>query len=188
VSENLDLVRSIYPAWGPGDYSSAEWADPEIEYVHADGPDPGSWKGLAGIADGLRKGLSAWAEFRTEADEYRELDGEHVIVFIRGVGRGKTSGVELDQMQTRGAHLFRIRDGKVTRLVVYFAAHALSPTPALLRRAAPRPRSRFRVGSQSRRADGTRQSYRKGRGPLVPAQAHDTLAYAARSRRVPALS
>jgi len=37
VSANLDLVRSIYAAVGRGDYGSAGWADPEIEYVVADG-------------------------------------------------------------------------------------------------------------------------------------------------------
>jgi hypothetical protein len=31
VSSNLDLVRSIYAAVESGDYSSAEWSDPEIE-------------------------------------------------------------------------------------------------------------------------------------------------------------
>jgi ketosteroid isomerase-like protein len=79
------------------------------------------------MADGLRKGLSAWEEFRTQAEEYSELDGEHILGFIRGVGRGKTSGLKLDQMQTRGAHLFQIRDGKVTRLAIYFDhPHALA--------------------------------------------------------------
>ena len=34
-------------------------------------------------------------------------------------GRGKTSGLELSQIRTQGAHLFHIRDGKVIKLVNY---------------------------------------------------------------------
>ena len=121
ASANIDLVKSIYADWERGDFSSAEWAHPEIEYVHADGPAPGSWTGLAGMAEAWHDFLSAWEGYRVEADEFRELDDECVLVLDRHrIGRGKTSGVDLEVMGPKGANLFRVRAGKVTRLVLYF--------------------------------------------------------------------
>jgi ketosteroid isomerase-like protein len=119
-SANLDLVRSIHAAWERGDFSSAGWADPEIEFVIADGPAPGTWTGLAGLVEGWRDFLSAWADVRSEVDDYRELDDERVLVLLHFSARGKTSGLEVGQIRTKGANLLHVRDGKVTRLVVYF--------------------------------------------------------------------
>ncbi len=64
--------------------------------------------------------LSAHEEIHIEADEYRDLDDTRVLVLDHTSGHGKTSGVELGQMRAKGAHLFDVRDGKVTRLVVYW--------------------------------------------------------------------
>jgi hypothetical protein len=90
----------MYADWERGDWTSAEWADPEIEFVIADGPSAFSTKGLARMAEQWRTWLEAWEGFRMEADEFRELSGDRVLVLHRYSGRGKTSGVDLDQTQS----------------------------------------------------------------------------------------
>jgi ketosteroid isomerase-like protein len=129
MSENLDLVRSIYADWERGDFSRADWADLEIEVVIADGPAPGTWTGRAGMAQSHREFLGAYDGLRMVADEYRVLDEERVLVLAHVAGRGKTSGVDLGQIASDrwGADLFRVRDGQVTRLVIYYdIKHALA--------------------------------------------------------------
>jgi len=64
MSENLDLVRSIFVAWERGDFRETDWADPEIEHVFADGPNPGSFAGMAGMAEGWREFLGCLGELR----------------------------------------------------------------------------------------------------------------------------
>jgi ketosteroid isomerase-like protein len=119
MSENLDLVRSIVAAWERGDFGSVDWAHPEIDYVFAGGPSPGRWTGLDGMAEGARANLIAWEDFRVEAGEFRELDDERVLVLHSFTGRGRRSGLELDQLRANGASLFHVRGGRVTRLVAY---------------------------------------------------------------------
>jgi hypothetical protein len=72
------------------------------------------------MAEGWRGVLGAWEEYRHYADEYRELEGERILVLTRYSGRGKASGLELGQMRAKAASLFQVRDRKVTRLVLYF--------------------------------------------------------------------
>ncbi len=121
MSENLELVRSIHASWERGDYSSTEWAHPDMDYAIADGPSPGAWRGPAEMAAATRELMSAWADWHTEAEEYRELDDERVLVFTRFRGRGKVSGVALGEIGAKGASLWCLRGGHVTRLVTCFS-------------------------------------------------------------------
>lgn len=118
--ENVAIVRSICAAWDRGDYGSGAWAHPDIEFVIVGGPSPGAWTGLAGMAEGWRAWLSAWEDFRQEANEYRVVDDERVLVSFWCTGRGKASGFDLAEMHARLAGLFHLRDGRVTRFVGYY--------------------------------------------------------------------
>jgi hypothetical protein len=43
-----------------------------------------------------------------------------VLVLFHFSGRGKTSGLEIEQAGSEAAGLFYLMDGKVTRIVLYF--------------------------------------------------------------------
>ena len=116
MSENLDLVRSIYADWESGDYSRVDWADPEIELEFVGGPDPGRSTGLPAIAQAWRTWLESWSAYRAHAETVREVDGTRVLVLIREVARGKTSGIDVEN---RNANVFEISNGKVTRIALY---------------------------------------------------------------------
>jgi len=116
MSANLDLVRSIYADWERGDFSSVGWAASSIRFEIVGGPDPGTWTGLAGMAEGWRQWLAAWDDYNAEADEYREPDGARVVVFGRMSGRGRMSGVKVE---TEFVNALDFQAGKVTRLQLY---------------------------------------------------------------------
>jgi hypothetical protein len=67
ASANVELVRSIYADWERGDFSSAVWADSEIEFVAADGPSPGRRTGVAGMEEAWRDFLTAWGDYRSSS-------------------------------------------------------------------------------------------------------------------------
>jgi ketosteroid isomerase-like protein len=115
--EPIDLVRSIYARWERGDFTSIEWADPEIEFAFADGPEPGSWKGIDAMSRQYADFLRGWKDFSAAPERYIAVDAERVLVFVRNVARGRSSGLELDARSV--ANLFEVKNGKVTSLTLY---------------------------------------------------------------------
>ena len=109
---NLEIVRAIYSAWGRGDFSSADWADPEIEFK-LPGPEARVHRGVESMgrawADwmGVFDGLSMVGEAFNDA-------GDKVVVQQLFRGTGKGSGFPIDEMP--GANVLTLRDGKVVRM------------------------------------------------------------------------
>jgi uncharacterized protein len=115
---NVDLIRPIYDEWGRGNWQPRfEVYDPNMEWGWSD-----DFPGLAGVYEDhdtpnprIRAWLSGWTDWRAEADEFLEV-GDHVVVLASYIGRGRGSGVEIRQ---EGAHVFKLRDGKVVRLEIF---------------------------------------------------------------------
>jgi ketosteroid isomerase-like protein len=124
--ENVEIVRSICAAWERGDYSSVEWAHPEIEYSIVGGLTPGRWTGVAAMRERSRDLLSAWEDFHIEVDAYRDLDDERVLVLWKFRGHGKTSGLDAARMHATGAYLFQVRGDKVVSLTYLDRERALA--------------------------------------------------------------
>jgi ketosteroid isomerase-like protein len=116
MSENLELVRSIYADWERGDFSSTQWADPKFELVIAENLDGDVLTGLDSAARGWREWLSVWEGYRAHAHEYRALDNERVLVLGQMSGRGRISGAS---SETETVNVFHVRNGKIVRLALY---------------------------------------------------------------------
>jgi ketosteroid isomerase-like protein len=117
-SATLDLVRSIYADWERGDFSrTSEWADSAIDWVRFGGEEAGAWTGVDAMVTAVEGVLGGWDDLRAEAEDYRDLGDERVLVFTRWSGRAKSDGSDVELLR---ANLFRIRDGRVVRLIFYY--------------------------------------------------------------------
>ena len=118
ASHNIELIRPIYDEWGRGNWRTAfDVYDPHMEWGWSS-----EFLGLAGVYEDsrdpnprLRAWLKEWEYWRAEAEEFLEF-GDHVVVLATYRGRGKGSGVAINQL---GAHVFQLRQGKVVRLEIF---------------------------------------------------------------------
>jgi ketosteroid isomerase-like protein len=115
---HADLLRPIYEEWGRGNWRP----DFDVYDRHMEWGWSSEFLGLGGVFQDrrdpnprLRAWLSGWEDWRAEAEAYLEL-GDYVVVLASYHGRGKESGVEISQ---EGAHVFKLRDGKVVRLDIF---------------------------------------------------------------------
>jgi len=111
-------LQDVYAHWGTGDWSPAFafYAD-DFAWGWSD-----EFPGLAGVYQDtrtpnprLQTWLCEWESWRCEAEDY-VIFSDVVVVLTRYRGRGRGSGVELD---TEGAHVWQMRDGKPRRLEVF---------------------------------------------------------------------
>jgi len=114
--ENVAIVRAIYAAWEQGDFSSVDWADPEIEYTMP-GPDARLYHGIEDMSRAWADWLRAWKDYSLVPHEFVDA-GDKVVVIQTLRGKGRSSGVPIDDLPA-AAILTLGNDGKVTRFEGY---------------------------------------------------------------------
>jgi ketosteroid isomerase-like protein len=111
--ENVEIVRNLYRAWDAGDRDAVvHFADPEV-VVDATRRvfNPATYVGVEGVRQWWTDMDEIWQEFRTENLEFIDA-GDRVVVSGRLVGKGKASGVEVEQPI---ATVWTLRAGRVVR-------------------------------------------------------------------------
>ena len=109
-TSQIALIRKLYAAMGDVNTFKSLLAD-DVEWDIAEGfPSGGVYRGIDGVFDFFTF-VADFDEFSAKGDEYFE-SGDHVIVLGRYFGVTKKGR----KVQSRFAHFWTIRDGKVVRL------------------------------------------------------------------------
>jgi ketosteroid isomerase-like protein len=119
----LGLLGEVYEHWGRGDWSPrfAFYAD-DMEWGWSyEFPDlNGVFRDTRTPNPRLLTWLCEWERWTCQVESYLQ-SGEDIVALTRyrGVGKGSGATVEVE-----GAHVWRIRDGRVIRLEIFASRRA----------------------------------------------------------------
>jgi ketosteroid isomerase-like protein len=116
-SDNAEIVKRGYDAWNRGDMAAVlELVDPHFEWHEAsEVPGGGDVYTREQFESYLRSLGRHWDDFRLEPQALYQA-GEHVLVEVLELARGRTSGVEVAQ---RFVHVWTLRGRRACRMRAY---------------------------------------------------------------------
>jgi ketosteroid isomerase-like protein len=117
--ENVEVVHAAYDAWNRGDLQAVlHYLHPGLEWEENPDVYPGLdpvYRGHEGFLKRQRDGFDVWEWIRVEDQEFIDA-GEHVVVFLHVMAKGRHSGIEVEM---RLYDVFTLRDEKVIRHRLY---------------------------------------------------------------------
>jgi ketosteroid isomerase-like protein len=121
--ENVEIVRRMYAAYHGGDAAGAlAYFTPEVVSDHSRRLGGGVARGREELRRQITEWVGTFDDHREEIDEIRDL-GDSICVLVTQRGRGKASGVEVEN---RYALLYEFQGALISRLTAFpTAAEAL---------------------------------------------------------------
>jgi ketosteroid isomerase-like protein len=116
TESDLALLDGLFGEWQRGEFWNAEPFAADVVFV-VSGPDGGEYHGLAGLGAAWRDFLSAWEDFRMEAEGVVPGAGGLYALLLRLQGRGRGSGMRID---AEVANVVEVRGGKIARLEMFW--------------------------------------------------------------------
>lgn len=116
--QNVDVVRRLFDAQARDDLDAIrELYDPTIEWTDVSGlwGDWGTRRGREGVREAFVSWFEAFDDATFSGEDFLDA-GDHVVVTTRIRGRGRGSGLEVDQRITL---LWTLCGGRVTRVGGY---------------------------------------------------------------------
>ncbi len=118
--ENVEVVRSQVERFKTtGELSPETSAEDIVWHDPPDFPDAQAHHGIKGVFHALAVWADAWSEWRIELDDYVDA-GDSVLVRGKQWGRGKDTGVEVEQPLCL---VYLLGDGKVVEVRAFFDEH-----------------------------------------------------------------
>src|SRR3954452_3788612 len=108
--ENVEIVRRHMQAVLSGDYAAAlADYDPEVEFDASVRPEGHVYRGREGVAEAMRVWSGTWEDWNVEVKEIIDA-GDRVLMLARESGRGRGSGIGIDQLTFA---VFTLRHGTI---------------------------------------------------------------------------
>jgi ketosteroid isomerase-like protein len=115
--ENVELVRRMQEAFvGAQPELALAFLDPDVVYDARERPDGRVWRGREQIAAAMVDWSEVWDDWEVEAERYVDAGEDRVLILWHERGRGKESGITMDQ---RGANLVTIAERRVVHMRLY---------------------------------------------------------------------
>ena len=94
-----DLFRRGMEAWLSGDMELAmSFYSPDVEASAADFMNVGTFKGREGVLKMNELWSEAWDDWRYDVQDVKASGEHHVVARVRVGGRGRGSGIEVDEV------------------------------------------------------------------------------------------